>query len=77
MSFVALYPVVSDEDELCCCVCNNAVGDAHQCTTCKKYVHVICGEPADEEEGYGQKINCSNCLNEHNNHKAKGMEILN
>ena len=53
---MALYAVVSDEDKLCCCVCNNAVGDAHQCTTCKKYVHVICGEPADEEEGYGQKI---------------------
>ena len=45
------------------CVCNTAVGNAHQCVICKNYVHVFCGEPVDsDDEGYGQKLNCSCCL---------------
>ena len=45
-----------------CWVCNEEVGDAHQCAGCKRNVHIFCGEPLEEEEGYGQKIICSFCL---------------
>ena len=39
-----------------CWVCNEEVGDAHQCAGCKRNVHIFCGEPLEEEEeGYGQK----------------------
>jgi hypothetical protein len=44
--------------------CGEEVGVAHKCTSCKQYVHLICGVPdKDSEEGYGQKLTCSHCLN--------------
>ncbi|CAB4023245.1 Hypothetical predicted protein [Paramuricea clavata] len=54
-----------------CRVCGGEVGDAHQCRICKQNVHLICGVPdKDSEEGYGQKLTCSCCLN------SKGITLI-
>ena len=43
-----------------CAVCSQSVGNAHTCSMCNKFVHLICGIP-EGEEGFGQKLRCNNC----------------
>jgi hypothetical protein len=44
-----------------CAVCSEEIGIAHTCSTCNKFVHIICGIP-EGEEGFGQKVKCNNCV---------------
>lgn len=46
-----------------CLVCGKSTSGAHQCYSCLKSVHAICGF-SDGTEGYGSKILCLLCSNE-------------
>ena len=46
-----------------CHVCENEVGDAHECVGCKRPVHSFCGTGIGDE-GYGQIIHCKTCESE-------------
>ena len=43
-----------------CAVCSEVVGNAHKCSICNKFVHIICG--ITKGECFGQKMKCINCL---------------
>ena len=45
-----------------CAVCGGDCGDAHNCNVCGKHVHPFCGKAKEEDEGYGGKMICKNCL---------------
>ena len=59
-----------------CCVCTREVGGAHKCKKCKKAVHVICGVGDEEEEGYGQKVICNNCLQSKYNEPVEVDDVI-
>ena len=45
-----------------CKVCKQSCGTAHKCISCNDFVHIICGKPQGQEEGYGQSVICSLCV---------------
>lgn len=62
--FVYATTLAEENEYVLCWACKKGeVGKAHQCVTCKHYVHVFCGTPAEGyEEGHGQKVICSLCF---------------
>ena len=64
-----------------CKMCEQPCGNAHKCVICDCFVHLICGEPQGDEEGYGQPVVCFICKPKSKNKmdqtgKAKGRNIL-
>ena len=61
-----ILPVVTDvasnRTEPACIVCKQACSDAHRCPGCHQSIHVICGNSADNMEGYGCPVWCQSCL---------------
>ena len=51
-----------EEDVHSCCVCADECGGGHKCDKCRKALHPFCGEGEEEDEGYGGRIICHNCL---------------
>ena len=45
-----------------CAVCLQLIGNAYTCSMCNKFVHIICGIPEEEEEGFGKKIEMQQLL---------------
>lgn len=54
------------QPNLTCVVCHNACTGAHNCRSCKNFVHAICGLSEKEDEGYGSEILCFLCNSECN-----------
>lgn len=46
-----------------CKVCDVECGTAHKCIICKRFVHAICGENDEDNEGFGSKVICFLCAN--------------
>ncbi|KAK2586098.1 hypothetical protein KPH14_008379 [Odynerus spinipes] len=49
-----------------CVVCKNETLEAHKCSGCQQYVHIICGESDENNEDYGQNITCKLCIRKKN-----------
>ena len=45
-----------------CIVCKKVSSKAHQCMLCNNFVHAICSEPVNDEEGYGKPVRYSICI---------------
>lgn len=43
-------------------ICENKTSGAHKCSGCHQYVHVICGESDENDEGFGQNVTCKLCI---------------
>ncbi|KAL3096204.1 hypothetical protein niasHT_026144 [Heterodera trifolii] len=51
-----------------CCVCKAIYGGSHSCSVCKLPCHTFCGDSGGvENEGFGGKVVCHNCVNEEGN----------
>ena len=50
---------MNDHQSLCH-ICLKELTGGHSCQSCNKFVHLLCGKPIGEE-GYGQKVICSEC----------------
>ncbi|KAL3102891.1 hypothetical protein niasHT_026032 [Heterodera trifolii] len=59
-----------------CCVCKAIYGGSHSCSVCKLPCHTFCGDSGGvENEGFGGKVVCHNCVNEEGNASiAEGSE---
>ncbi|KAL3083972.1 hypothetical protein niasHS_008844 [Heterodera schachtii] len=59
-----------------CCVCKAIYGGSHSCSVCKLPCHTFCGDSGGiENEGFGGKVVCHNCVNEEGNAPiAEGSE---
>lgn len=42
-----------DDNKLYCVICEKETSGAHKCSGCHQYVHVICGESDEINEGFG------------------------
>lgn len=49
-----------------CVICEKETSEAHKCSDCNKYVHVICGESSENDEGFGANVICKICLRKKN-----------
>lgn len=51
-----------DNSKIYCIISENKTSGIHKCSKCHQYVHVICGESDENNEGFGQNVTCKLCI---------------